>query len=72
MGVFLPFETPGFNLAAYETQRAYAGVAHVGENHFACTTSRDNLIVDQIRCGARQDQIPPSLANDFVTSGEWN
>ena len=46
MGIFLPLQVPGFDLAAYKSQRAYARIAHVGEDHFTRTASCNHLIID--------------------------
>ncbi len=66
MGVFFPFQLPGFDRCADDAQRAHPRVAHIGENHFAGTAGCHHLVIDQVRGGAGQDQVLASLADDFM------
>ncbi len=70
MGILFPFQPAGFQLGAHDAQRADAGVAHVGENHFAGAAGRHHLVIDQVGGGPRQGQVLAPLADDLVPGGE--
>ena len=61
---------PGFDRRAHGAQRANPRVAHIGENHFARAAGCHHLVIDQVRGGARQDQVFASLADDFMPGRE--
>jgi hypothetical protein len=68
--ILFVFESPGFHLGAEDAQRADAGVACVREDDLARTPGGDHLIVNNIRCGAGEDEVLLALADDFVCGGE--
>ena len=68
--ILLPLDLAPLDRRPNQAQRSDPGIAHVGEDHLPGTACSHHLVVDQIRRGAGQDQIPPSLADDLVPRGE--
>ena len=70
VGIFFPFQTAGFQLAAHDAQRADARIAHIGKDDLAGAAGRHHLIVDQVGGGAGQHQVFAPLADDLMPGGK--
>jgi len=70
MGVFLPFQAAVLHAVAQPLERAHARVAGVRKDDLAGAARGHHLVVNQVRGGTRQDEVFPSLANDFVPGGK--
>ncbi len=72
MGVLLPLQPASLQFIAYDTERAHTRIADVGEDQFFGAPGGHHLVIDQIRCRARQGKVFPPLADDLMPGGKWD
>src|SRR4029077_13723795 len=58
-----------FDGIAKTVERADSGVTSPGEHELDCAPHAEELVVYEIRVHANQDELAPSLPNDFMARG---